>query len=167
MLCTALLNCFGYTAGTVRMQVGVLNHAESLVQPFANSHTVNWLLGHIVSARSTPLMLVGAENVWPEARRERYRHGSSPVSFQDESAPYLEELIGLFDETQRRLQAGLQEMDDGALLKPSGYGKNSVFDSLLYFHFHESYHVGQMTVLAEALAKPAAYFASSTWSETS
>ncbi len=162
MLCTALLNCFEYTAETVRMQVRVVGHAESLVQPFDNSHSINWLLGHIVSARTTPLILLGAENVWSDECRARYRHGSSPISFQDETALQFEELVSLFNETQRRLQAGLQMMDDEALLQPSGYGKNSVFDSLLYFHFHESYHVGQMTMVAEALDKPAAYLGLST-----
>ncbi len=162
MLRRALLNCFEYTAETVRVQAGVVSHAESLVQPFDNSHSINWLLGHIVSARTTPLILVGAENVWSEACRARYRHGSSPISFQDETVLQFEKLVSLFNETQCRFQASLQSIDDGALLKPSGYGKNSVFDSLLYFHFHESYHVGQMTMIAEALGKPAAYLASST-----
>lgn len=162
MLRRAVLNCFEYTAETVRVQTGVVSHAESLVQPFDNSHSINWLLGHIVSARSTPLILVGAENVWSEERRARYRHGSSPIGFQDETALQFEELVSLFNETQCRFQASLQSTDDGALLKPSRYGKNSVFDSLLYFHFHESYHVGQMTMIAEALGKRAAYLASST-----
>ena len=162
MLCTALLNCFEYTAETVRMQARVVDHAESLVQPFDNSHSINWLLGHIVSARTTPLILLGAENIWSDERRARYRHGSSPISFQDEATLQFEELVSLFNETQCRFQASLGSIDDGALLKPSGYGKNSVFDSLLYFHFHESYHVGQMTMIAEALGKPAAYLASST-----
>lgn len=27
----------------------------------------------------------------------------------------------------------------------------------LYFHFHESYHVGQMTMIAELLGRQAAY----------
>ena len=162
MLHRAVLNCFEYTAETVRVQAGFVGHAESLVQPFDNSHSINWLLGHIVSARTTPLILVGAENVWSEERRARYRHGSSPIGFQDETALQFEELVSLFNETQCRFQASLQSIDDGALLKPSGYGKNSVCDSLLYFHFHESYHVGQMTMIAEALGKRAAYLASST-----
>lgn len=161
MLRRALLTCFEYTAQTIRMQVRVVDPAESMVQPFDNAHTINWLLGHIVSARSTPLILVGAENVWSDECRARYRHGSSPISFQDETALQFEELVSLFNESQRRLQTGLQRMDDAALLKPSGYGENSVFDSLLYFHFHESYHVGQMAMLVEALGKPAAYLASS------
>ena len=162
MLHRALWNCFEYSAETIRMQVAVVGHSESLIQPFENSHSINWLLGHIVSARTTPLSLLGAENVWPDARRARYRHGSSPIGYQDESVLQFEELVSLFNETQCRLQTGFRGMDDGALLKPSGYGKNSVLDSLLYFHFHESYHVGQMAMIAEALGKPAAYLTSST-----
>lgn len=161
MLCMALLNCFEYTAETVRMQVRIVSHAESLVQPFDNSHTINWLLGHIVSARTTPLNLVGAENVWSDACRARYRHGSSPIGCQDETVLPFKELVNLFNETQCRFRASLQKMGDKALLQPSGYSDNSVFDSLLYFHFHESYHVGQMTMVAEALDKPAAYLSSS------
>ncbi len=162
LLCPALSKCFEYTADTVRTQVRDISHTESLVQPFENAHTINWLLGHIVSARTTPLTLVGAKTVWSDKSRARYRHGSSPIKGQDESVLQFDVLEGLFIQTQYRFQAGLQTMDDDALLQPSGHGHNGVFNSLLYFHFHESYHVGQMTMVAEALGKPAAYLASST-----
>ena len=66
MLCTALSKCFEYTAESVRTQARDISHTESLVQPFENAHTINWLLGHIVSARTTPLTLVGAKTVWSD-----------------------------------------------------------------------------------------------------
>ena len=106
MLCAALFNCFEYTAETIRTQVRVFDHAESLIQPFDNAHSINWLLGHIVSARTTPLGLLGAENVWSDACRARYRHGSSPINCQDESVLRIENLLSLFNKTHCLLQAG-------------------------------------------------------------
>lgn len=38
--------------------------------------------------------------------------------------------------------------------------KNTLAESLLYFHFHEAYHVGQLTMVAEALGKSAKYISS-------
>ena len=107
-------------------------------------------------------MLEGAETVWSDESRARYRHGSSPIGGQDESVLQFGALLDQFSQTQCRFEAELLTMNDEALLLPSGYGQNGVFDSLLYFHFHESYHIGQMTVVAEALGKPKAYLATST-----
>jgi len=43
------------------------------------------------------------------------------------------------------------------LAQASGYQENTVAESLLYFHFHETYHAGQMTIIAELLGKRAKY----------
>ena len=48
-------------------------------------------------------------------------------------------------------------MTDDHLRTHSGYGKNSIYESFLYFHFHETYHLGQLTMIAEYLGKPSAY----------
>ncbi len=48
-------------------------------------------------------------------------------------------------------------MSDAALSAAGGFENNSVCESLLYFHFHETYHVGQMTMIAELLGRSAKY----------
>ena len=71
----------------------------------------------------------------------------------------IEELHNHFNQSQRFFIGGLQNMNSAMLSQPSGYMNNTIFDSLLYFHFHETYHLGQMTMVAEHLGTSAAYIA--------
>lgn len=155
-----LAKSFGYTADVLWQQLSEISHEESLRQPVAGGHSINWLTGHIVSSRSTPLMHVGAQPVWSEAARERYRDGSLPIGAQGPSVLRLQALIRLLEHSQNRLIAGLQRLSDAELAQPSGYGSNTLAESLLYFHFHEAYHVGQLTMVAESLGKSAKYISS-------
>ncbi len=155
-----LAKSFGYTADIVGQQLSEISHEESLRQPIAGEHSINWLTGHIVSSRSTPLSHAAAEPVWSEAARQRYRNGSPPIGAASPGVLRLQDLIRLFELSQRRLIAGLHRLTDAELAQPSGFGSNSLAESLLYFHFHATYHVGQLTMVAEALGKSAKYISS-------
>ncbi|MYD11383.1 MAG: DinB family protein [Chloroflexi bacterium] len=157
MQASFLAKSFAYTADVLRAQVSELSHDESLRQLVAGGHSINWLTGHIVSSRSTPLRRVGAEPVWSEAARKRYRNGSPPIGAEGPGVLPLPELIRLFERSQERLNAGLLRLSVADLARLSGYGKNTVAESLFYFHFHEAYLVGQLTMVAEALGKSAKY----------
>ncbi len=153
----ALIKSFEYTADIIRQQAAEISHEESLRQPVSEGHSANWLLGHIVSARSFPLRYVGASPVWSDEDRARYRDGSPPIGADGPGVFDFRTLLEYFDISQRRLLAGLSKMSAESLSAPSGYTANTVFESLLYFHFHETYHVGQLTMVAEALGKRAKY----------
>ena len=157
MQASFLSKSFAYTADTLLAQLSEISHEESLRQPIAGGHSINWLTGHIVSSRSTPLNHAGASPVWPEAARQRYRNGSAPIGSEGPGVLRLGELRHLFERSQERLNAGLLRLDAADLARKSGYGNNTVAESLLYFHFHEAYHVGQLTMVAEALDKSARY----------
>ena len=160
MQASFLAKSFAYTADTLLAQLSEISHEESLRQPIARGHSINWLTGHIVSSRSTPLNHVGAAPVWSEAARQRYRNGSPPVGADSPGVLRLHELLRLFECSQERLNAGLLRLSEADLARPSGYGENSLAESLLYFHFHEAYHVGQLTMVAEALGKSPKYVSS-------
>lgn len=155
-----LIQSFEYTAEVIRQQVSAFTPSESLTQPYGGSHSINWLLGHILSSRSFPLNLLGEAQVWEEKSRARYRDGSSPIGAEGPGVIPVQELMALFEVSQKRLVTGLGRVSAERLGAPSGYAGNTVLDSLLYFHFHETYHVGQMTVIAELLGKPAQYLRS-------
>lgn len=157
MLAAYLCRSFAYTADIVGQQLSEISREDSLRQPIASDHSINWLTGHIVSSRSTPLYLVGADPVWPEAARERYRDGSPPIAAPGAGVLQLEALVRLFQLSQDRLIAGLLRLTDAHLAQPSGYASNTLAESLLYFHFHETYHVGQLTMVAESLGSRAKY----------
>lgn len=151
---------FEYTAEVIRKQVSEISPREALIQPYGESHSVNWLLGHIVSSRSTPLILLNQAQVWDEGTRARYRDGSEPIGAAAPDVLPIDRLMNLFEWSQSRLIAGINEMTDFQLMESSGYGQNTVLDSLLYFQFHETYHVGQMTLIAELLGRRAKYLGS-------
>ena len=130
---------------------------EALIQPFAESHSANWLLGHIVSSRSFPLKLLRQAPVWDEEARARYRDGSEPIGGEEANVLPIGRLMSLFETSQSRIIAGLNDTADNHLNEPSGYAQNTVLDSLLYFYFHETYHVGQLAIIAELLGKGAKY----------
>ena len=153
----SLVQSFQYTAHTIHLQLSNITHADSLKQPITNGYTIHWLLGHIVSARSVPLQRIDAKPVWDEQTRARYRSGSVPIITDAPDVLRLSDLMLLFDLTHDRLTNGLAQLTDEQLRADSGYGDNTVFESFLYFHFHETYHVGQMTMIAEALGYPASY----------
>ena len=153
----ALQRSYEYTAEVIRQQVSEITLRESLIQPIAGGHSINWLLGHIVSSRSFPLRLLGEAQVWDDETRERYRDGSNAIGADGPRVVPIDKLMTLFDTSQRRLIAGLGKTEEEAMNLRSGYGYNTVLDSLLYFHFHETYHVGQMTMVAEMLGKRAKY----------
>ena len=160
MIQISFTKSYEYTAVVIHTQVNDLKHEESLFQLLENGHSINWLLGHIVSSRTIPLQTVCAAAVWSEEDRSRYRHGSRSIGQDESGVLQLAQLVDIFGQTQNRLIDRFNKMDALALTQPSGFAANSVFDSLLYFHFHESYHVGQITMVAEALGKPAAYLGS-------
>lgn len=155
-----LITGFEYTADIIRQQASEFTTRETLVQPYAGSHSINWLLGHILSSRSFPLKLLGEAQVWDEDARARYGDGSNPIGAEESGVLPVPELMALFETSQRRLIAGLSRITGEQLANPSGFRENTVLDSLLYFHFHETYHVGQMTMIAELLGKRAKYLRS-------
>ena len=157
MTSAALAKCFAYTAEIIRNQVSEISQREALIQPFADSHSVNWLLGHIVSSRSFPLQLLRQAPVWDEETRAPYRDGSEPIGGEAPDVLPIGNLMSLFECSQSRIVAGLSEISDFQLNESSGYAQNTVLDSLLYFYFHETYHVGQLTIIAELLGKRAKY----------
>lgn len=153
----ALIYAFEYDAQVIHNQLQDVSHAESLLQPIADSHSINWLLGHIVSARSLPLKHVGSEPVWSDEQRARYRDGSAPIGAEGPGVLPLATLLEAFDESHERLIRGLQAISSEVLTTPVEYRGRTVFNNLFYYHFHETYHIGQMTMIGEALGKKTAY----------
>ncbi|MGB1249663.1 MAG: DinB family protein [Candidatus Promineifilaceae bacterium] len=150
----ALIKLFRYNATLIRKQTAQITHAESLISLPASGQCYNWLLGHIVSARTFALHYVGESHVWTDLERQRYRNGSSGAFSAEDPAPLqLDQLLSAFEHTQNALERGLQRSSYEKLCKPSGYQSNSIGDSIAYFQFHEAHHVGQLFYLAQHVGK--------------
>lgn len=153
-----LIKMFGYNATLLKKQIAGLSHAESLTQPIHAPNSLNWLIGHIISARTRALVLVSETPVWSDKVRERYRNGSVSITCEGDGVVPFAQLLMDFEESQIRLLRGLNRMSYADLSQLSGYADNTVSDSLAYFHFHEAYHLGQIADVATALGKESAWF---------
>ena len=151
----ALINMFGYNLKLVDEQVASMTHEESILQPPFEGNCINWILGHLVSSRSTPLKLIGAQPVWTEAQTRFYRNGS--LQYETEGIIHLGELVKAIYLTQERLISRLQQLTYEDMCIPSGYQDNTIGDSLAYFQFHEAHHIGQLLILREITGKKSVY----------
>lgn len=149
----ALIKMFSYNAELIIKQSAEMTHTESLLIPPFEANTFNWVLGHIVSARSIPLRNVREEPIWTDNQRARYRNGSANVVADGDGVFLLEELVTVFKLSQERLLTGLERMTYEDMCKLSGYQHNTIGDSLAYFHFHEAHHIGQILYLAQMAGK--------------
>ena len=101
--------------------------------PAPNVNSINWLLGHIVSTRTTGLRALGQAPVWDDNVRARYRAGSSPITCEEEGVLDLIRLLFDFAESQRRIEAGLATVTADELSAPSSFEQfATVGDQLLW-----------------------------------
>jgi hypothetical protein len=149
----ALTKLFRNNAELLSKQVVGLTQEESLLSPSKDINCINWLLGHIISSRTRALQAVGQNGVLDEAQRSRYRSGSAPITAKDSNVIELEELLVYLSLSQERLEIGLSSKTYQEMCVLSGFENNTVADSLLYFHFHETYHIGQLATVAQFYGK--------------
>jgi hypothetical protein len=155
----ALKKLFEYNGELITKQSALLSDAETLLQLPFEGNCFNWVLGHIISSRSSALVLVGEQAVWTDEQRARYRHGSAPIYEEEPGVLTLSELVQAFAVTQTRLLEGLDTMTYDVMCQASGYRQNTIGDSLGYFHFHETHHVGQLLYLAQYAGKNGVWLA--------
>jgi uncharacterized damage-inducible protein DinB len=102
--------------------------------------------------------MVGQRPVLPAASQKRYDRGSKPLR-DGADALDIAELKAMWDESAKRYDAGLTELDPGTLgdpapFSPSGNPEETVGSLLSTIAFHQSYHVGQIGLLRRILGKP-------------
>jgi hypothetical protein len=151
----SILTTFQRSANVLKLNLDGITHAQSLWTPAPNVNSINWLVGHIISARTTGLKAMGQAPVWDDAIRARYRAGSAPINADGEGVLDLSCLLSDFAEAQRRMEAGLAAISAEALDAPSAFEQfASVGDQLLYLQNHEINHVGNIMTMRELLDLP-------------
>ncbi len=154
-----LLRMYRLSHGALRMNLDEIDHDDSLVQPQPAGNCINWVIAHILAVRDQMFGLIGLAPVLGEAG-VRFGRSSEPLCDGREALP-LPELLSAMDTSQQRLEAALGAMTeeqlaaafDGARLpgRPT-----NVAEMLAFFHFHESYHVGQVGLLRRVAGKEGA-----------
>ena len=153
-----IANIYEFSYGAIKRNLDDVTNEESLVQPPGAGNCLNWVLGHIVTARNTALKLAGRSAVVGEEVAAHYRRGSAPLQAGGK-VPDLATLRGLLSDTQHQLVPALATLTDEALSQPVPEAMRrppltgSVADALLRLHYHEGYHNGQIGLLRRLAGK--------------
>jgi uncharacterized damage-inducible protein DinB len=131
----------------LRANVADLTHEESLIQPEPAGNCMNWVVGHVLHVYSQVLTQLGQTPVLSQQELARYARGSQPLRDGTEALRF-ERLVDAWDESWRRVDAGLEALTPEALAAPAppGFGEN-VRDLLGFVFFHQAYHSGQAGIL--------------------
>jgi hypothetical protein len=157
---TDLARMYEFSYAALNRNLQDLNHDDTVVLPDGGGNCLNWVLGHVVSARSTVLMLAGATPTLTGQGMSVYRRGSHPEGtdgFAD-----LAQLRAMFDETQKQLIPALAALSEEALNSslPEQHRRppltGTIGDALIRLHYHEGYHNGQIGLLRRLAGKEGA-----------
>jgi uncharacterized damage-inducible protein DinB len=140
--------------GALFLNLEGISHEESLVQPESGGNCLNWVLGHMIATRNRILQLVGEAPVWPREQAVLYS-GREGSNWTRSSAAHLNSLKADLARSQQQLIAALERMSDSDLAAPTRDGGGAPLGEVLgFFHFHESYHGGQVALLRRLVGKP-------------
>lgn len=151
---------FRFTHGVFRQNTAGVTQEESLRQPQPAGNCINWVGGHLVSSRQGLLASLGVAPTWTQAERDYYKRGSAPVTGAAGTIAW-ERIAADMDASQEALLGVIANLDTERLLSalpPEGnpFQVDSLGENIAIFHFHESYHVGQLGVLRRLVGKPGA-----------
>jgi hypothetical protein len=135
----------------IRLSVDGITQSESLLQPRPAGNCLNWVVGHVLCIYQHVLPMLEQFPVIKASALERYDRGSRPITNPCD-AMELSELLRAWDETARRVDAGLAALPASSLSKPAPFSPtsdpNETVGSLLSaILFHQAYHAGQIGLL--------------------
>ena len=144
----------------VHMNLAGLTQAESLEYPTPGGNCANWVVGHLLAIYDHVLPLVGQQQVLPAEVRPRYDRGSAGL--HDGAQPLaITELLAMWDDSSRRMDAGLAALGGDALgrpapFSPGGDPNETIGTLLMTIAWHQAYHVGQTGLLRRLAGKKGA-----------
>lgn len=143
----------------VKLNVEGLSHEESLISPQPAGSCANWVLGHMLYSYEQTLPFIAQRPVLTEGALERYRRGSPPLADGSEAREFAE-LLRVWDEAAKRIDAGLEGLTSEALARSHNYfgGKSetTLARFLNFIFFHQAYHAGQLGLLRRVAGKEGA-----------
>ncbi|MBC7876031.1 MAG: DinB family protein [Anaerolineales bacterium] len=127
-----------------------ITHEESLMQLPFDTNCMNWVMGHIVTNRSHVLEAVNAAHIWRDDVRNLYHTGTAPIK-PESTALQFEKLLAYLDESVELLKAALENVSAERLAENfTNYrGEKTREAHLLGFHWHETYHIGQLEIFKD------------------
>lgn len=125
-----------------------ISHEESVLGLPFEHNCMNWILGHIVTNRSNVMETVGVIHTWQEEVRELYHQGTPPVTAESPSINF-KTLVAYLNESMDLLETSLDNVNQELLEEiHSNYrGEKTRYEHITGFHWHESFHLGQLEML--------------------
>jgi DinB superfamily len=157
---TVLRHQAGVSKVVVHMNLAGMTQAESLEYPTPGGNCANWVVGHLLAIQDHALPLLGQEQVLPADVRARYDRGSAGL--RDGAKPLeIAELLELWNESSRRMDAGLAALDPDTLGNPAPFSPGNdpaetIGTLLMTIAWHQAYHVGQTGLLRRLAGKEGA-----------
>ncbi|MBI5961517.1 MAG: DinB family protein [Chloroflexi bacterium] len=151
-----MIDSFDRNVQIIKRQTDGLTHADSLIQLPFRANCMNWLIGHILTNRNNIMKLLNTDPTFTLERAARYARESEPITTDEAGVLPLEELIAELDRAQACLANVLAAITPEELERQVAFfgGRSmSVAEWLLFFYFHDSYHVGQTEIMRQATGK--------------
>lgn len=124
-----------------------------------NTNSLEWLAGHLITGRYRNLLRIGAK-VEPYNQLEKFINQTLPppnaIAFsKDIKYPSLTESKQQWIEYAKLFLERLNQIDEIVLKTTLPFtlptGGTTVEDALLFLALHETYHIGQMSIIRKAL----------------
>lgn len=128
-----------------------VTHEESLLEPRPAGNGLNWVLGHIVANRNRLLPMIGAQMIWAPEHAFLYS-GRDEAQWSTTKAFHLDAIKTDLARSQQMLMHALDHIPQQALLTPTDTGQ-PLGEVVGFFHFHESYHGGQVAMLRRIMGR--------------
>ncbi|MFZ5433606.1 MAG: DinB family protein, partial [Calditrichota bacterium] len=101
-----LFRAYQFTQLTLMRNLEGISHDESLQVPEGAENSINWILGHILTARAKMITLAGGTPHWSESEQALY-DPASRAQFLNQPRP-LDELKAALDDSLNRMESALQ-----------------------------------------------------------
>ena len=157
-----LAGMFEFSYFALNRNLKDLTHDDTVHIPEPDGNCINWVLGHIISARGMLLLLTGAgAPLFSEAEAALFQRGSAAMK-SGENALDLDKLRAALDESQKKLIPAIQALSDKTLASPVPEKfkrpplTGTVGQTLATLNYHEAYHNGQIGLLRRLAGKEGA-----------
>ena len=118
--------------------------------------SISWIVGHLLYYRSQIMGMLGGptNNPWTES------FGNTSAT-DGSDYPDVSEMLSSWNELSSALDATVAGVTDAQLLVPiasdngSPHGEKKVLDTITFFMWHESYHMGALGMIRTQLGYPA------------
>ncbi|MCY3935797.1 MAG: DinB family protein [Chloroflexi bacterium] len=141
------------TAFVVNAQLDGLTHEDCLLQLPFRGNCANWVLGHIISSRSSMIQRITGESYWDDDVNSLYKFNSEPIT-DGENALHLDHLLEHLQNSAEALKSAIQGASREQLETIwNEERQSSVLDFLLFMTWHEGYHAGQFEYLRQLAGK--------------